>query len=185
MDKEKNLNIASEREHLEINHVAYQKVLKEALPQLPKGAFLSVKKEDTVNVMTIGWGTFGVMWGKPVFVIGVRPSRYTYQFLDLGASFTVSVPLNQKLKKQLGLIGSKSGKNTDKIAQSQLTLRQGTSVNVPVIEECELHFECTVLAKHQLIPEYVDATIRERHYPDGDFHMIFYGEILDCYRLKP
>lgn len=162
--------------------VDYNRVLKDALAQLPKGAFLTVKKEEQVNVMTIGWGTFGVMWGKPVLVIGVRPSRYTYQFLDMGASFTVSIPLSQKLKKQLGLVGSTSGRTVDKIAQNKLTLKEGSAVNVPVIFDCDLHFECKVIAKHQLIPEYVDATIRERHYPDGDYHMIFYGEILQSYK---
>ena len=28
------------------------------------------------NPMTIGWGTLGIIWGKPVFQVYVRPSRY-------------------------------------------------------------------------------------------------------------
>lgn len=179
---EKDINQAITVNDKQVIKVDYNKVLKDALAQLPKGAFLTVKKEERVNVMTIGWGTFGVMWGKPVLVIGVRPSRYSYQFLDMGTSFTVSIPLNQKLKKQLGLVGSISGRNVDKIAETKLVLKEGTSVNVPVILDCDLHFECKVVAKHQLIAEYVDSTIRERHYPEGDYHMIFYGEILDSYK---
>ncbi len=134
--------------------------------------------------MTIGWATSGVMWGRPVFVIGVRPSRYTYELIDFGTEFTVSVPMNQKLKQQLGFCGTASGRNQDKFEHCDITALEAQAVEVPVIEECGLHFECKVVAKHQLIDEFIDDTIKERYYPEGDFHMIFYGEILKCYKTE-
>jgi len=177
------MNNPTEDNVSEFKEIPYYKVLKDALTQLPKGAFLTVKQKEHINTMTIGWGTFGVMWGKPVLVIGVRPSRFSFQFLDLGLPFTVSIPLTQKLKKELGYVGSHSGKNLDKIKESELHLQNGLYVDVPTIKECQLHFECVIVAKNQLIPEYIDTTIRERHYPEGDFHMIFYGEIIGSYKI--
>ena len=36
---------------------------------------VSQGKEGLPNVMAIGWGTVGIIWGKPIFVVLVRPSR--------------------------------------------------------------------------------------------------------------
>ena len=34
------------------------------------------------NVMTASWGGLGVLWGKPVAFIFLRPTRYTKEFVD-------------------------------------------------------------------------------------------------------
>ena len=39
---------------------------------------------DKPNVMTIGWGTAGIIWGKPTFITLVRPSRYTHGLIEKG-----------------------------------------------------------------------------------------------------
>lgn len=171
------------RDVLNIKEIPYNRVLKDAMAQVPKGAFLTVKKDNEVNTMTIGWATSGVMWGRQVFVIGVRPSRHTYSFLDLGKEFSISVPLNQKLKKELGFCGTRTGRNTDKFEECSITAVKGIEIDLPVVKECGLHFECKVIAKHQLIKEFIDDTINQRHYPEDDYHMIFYGEILKSYKV--
>ena len=56
-----------------------------------KGVFLTVG-EDKPNTMTIGWGSISVYWNKPVFIVPVRHSRYSYSILEKGSGFTVSVP---------------------------------------------------------------------------------------------
>ena len=38
----------------------------------------SVSRDGKPNVMTIGWGTIGSIWARPVFIVLVRPSRYSY-----------------------------------------------------------------------------------------------------------
>jgi flavin reductase (DIM6/NTAB) family NADH-FMN oxidoreductase RutF len=103
--------------------------------------------------------------------------------LDIESEFTISVPLSQGLKKQISFCGTRSGRKTNKFDECDITPAQSQLVNVPIIKECELHFECKVVAKHQLIKELMDSTIRNRHYPEDDYHMIFYGEILKCYKL--
>jgi flavin reductase (DIM6/NTAB) family NADH-FMN oxidoreductase RutF len=40
------------------------------------------------NVMTIGWGTIGSIWARPVFLVLVRPSRYSYTRLEEAGDFT-------------------------------------------------------------------------------------------------
>ena len=34
---------------------------------------------EKVNTMTVSWGGVGIMWGKPVAFIFIRPQRYTKQ----------------------------------------------------------------------------------------------------------
>jgi len=170
-------------EKIERKEVSYTRYLKNALEQIPKGAFLTVKTQSKINTMTIGWATSGVMWGRPVLVIGVRPSRFSFEGIDVGKEFTVSIPLNQKLKKQITYCGTHSGRDVDKFAECDIHAIDGENVEIPIIQECGLHYECRVVAKHQLIPEFIDETIKNRYYPEGDYHMIFYGEIVNSYRI--
>ena len=58
-----------------MKEIAYNQYAKETLEILSKGALLTVKSGEKVNAMTIGWGSIGFMWGKPVFMAMVRPSR--------------------------------------------------------------------------------------------------------------
>ena len=49
------------------------------LKVLAKGAFLTTAAGGRHNTMTIGWGALGNIWGKPVFTVMVRHSRYTHE----------------------------------------------------------------------------------------------------------
>ena len=45
---------------------------------------------EKVNTMTVSWGGVGIMWGKPVAFIFIRPQRYTKQFIDKEEELTLS-----------------------------------------------------------------------------------------------
>lgn len=72
------------------------------------------------NVMTMSWGTVGVMWGKKVFVAPVRDSRFTKEFIDKLATFTVSVPGQGEMLSAIRFCGTKSGREYDKWAECSL-----------------------------------------------------------------
>ena len=42
------------------------------------------------NTMTIGWGTIGCLWSKPVFIAYVKQNRYTFEFTEKNEYFTIS-----------------------------------------------------------------------------------------------
>ncbi|KPU42284.1 flavoredoxin [Oxobacter pfennigii] len=162
----------------QIKHSEYSK---EILEQLQRGAFLTVKSGDKVNTMTIGWGALSVIWGKPVFTVLVRKSRYTYEIIEESHEFTVSLPIKGQLKEALGFCGSKSGRNTDKFKECNLTLKDGQKVNVPVIDECDIQIECKIVYKQDMDENCLDADIKSRAYAKGDYHTIYYGEIVSIY----
>ena len=85
------------------------------LPVIGEKSALLVTGTDKPNAMTIGWAMASVMWGKSVFVAPVRKSRYSHELLEAHGEFTVFVP-SDDMKNTIAVCGSKSGRDTDKIA---------------------------------------------------------------------
>lgn len=152
------------------------------LGQLPRGAFLSVKADARINTMTIGWGSIGFMWGKPVLVVMVRTSRYTYDLIDKGHDFSVSVPLTNDYRKSLAEAGTKSGRDIDKFSTLQLKADMAREIESPVIGNCGLIYECRLLYKQPMDLQQLDAEIVSKYYADGDYHVYYFGEIVACYK---
>lgn len=144
------------------------------------GVFLTTKYGNEVNTMTIGWGGINYYWSEPIFEVPVRYSRHTYGLLDKSGVFTVSVPLeNDNVKKQLAYCGSHSGRNVNKFTECGLTTSDADTVDVPIIKECSLHFECEVVFKADVNAQNLDSEIDKRCYPD--YHTIFFGRIKAAY----
>lgn len=146
-----------------------------------QGAFLTVKSGDKINTMTISWGNVGYEWNRPIFTVLVRKSRYTYDLIENSDDFTVSIPLNENLKKALAVCGSKSGRDIDKFKECNLTLEKSENVDTPIIGECELHYECKIVYKQEMNPKFLSNAIVESFYKDGDYHTLYYGEIVATY----
>lgn len=154
---------------------------KELMEGLKAGAFLTVKSGDTVNTMTIGWGSIGIMWRKPSFTVMVRTSRYTYELLNNTDEFTVSIPVSGKLSKELSVCGSKSGREIDKIKECGLKLKKGIKVNTPVIDGCYIYIECKIVLRQLIDDKKLSPDVNERCYKNGDYHEMYYGEIKAMY----
>lgn len=152
--------------------------------QLPKGVFLTVKNNDKVNTMVIGWATVGKVWGKDVMTVMVRYSRHTYDLIKNAKDFTVSVPEFDTMKDEILFMGRNSGRDYDKYEETNLHLKDAKKVSSPIIEEAKLHFECNILYKQAMDPMGIvdKEEIEERFYEgNNDYHVIFYAEIKDCY----
>ncbi len=152
----------------------------ETVDKLGSGGALLVAGEKG-NPMTIGWGTVGVIWGKPMFIVLVRPSRYTFGLIEQLAEFTVNVPTDG-LRKQVAYCGSKSGRDVDKVAECGFTMAKSRDVAVPYIEQCPIHYECRTVHRNNVINAALDPAIVSSFYDAGDFHTLYYGEILGVYK---
>ncbi|MBT4820836.1 MAG: flavin reductase family protein [Lentisphaerae bacterium] len=158
-------------------------VADETMKQLPKGAFLTVKHKKRLNTMTIGWGTIGIVWAKPVFVAAVRNTRYTYDLIQREAEFTVSLPNFGTCRQELGFCGTNSGKDVDKFAKTGLKAHDALKTTTPVIDIPGLHFECKTLLRAPIAPELLDSSLADV-YPDADYHTFYFGDIVAAYRLE-
>ena len=132
------------------------------------------------NVMTIGWGAIGSIWGRPVFIVLVRPSRYTYSRLEQTGEFTVNVP-PPELTAAVSLCGTVSGRDADKFKEAGLTPVPGRQVRPPIIAECVVHYECRTLHKNDVAPDAMAQAVLDDAYPAGDFHRLYFGEIVAAY----
>ncbi len=167
---------------------------KEIVSAIPKGVLLTTKNGSKVNTMTIGWGTLGVEWGLPIFVAFVREGRFTREQLDASKEFTINVPYGDFDKKILGHCGTKSGRDTDKIADLNLTLVESELVKAPGIRELPLTLECKVLYRQLQDKESIPKFIREKMYPENldssnpganrDCHIAYYGQIVRAYIIQ-
>ena len=81
---------------------------------------IAAEKDGKVNAMTASWGGLGVMWGKNAAYIVIRPQRYTKEFVDTAETFSLSF-FGDCYRDMLTYMGTVSGRNEDKIAETGLT----------------------------------------------------------------
>ena len=160
----------------------YANVICKALK--PYGILLTTAANGKVNTMTIGWGTLGVDWSRPVFIAYVRESRYTKEMLEQNGEFTVNIPYGEINKQILGVCGTKSGRDMDKIGELGLTLVDSDVISVPGIKELPLTLECKVIYKEEQDLRRIPADIIAKYYPHGDHHHVYYGEIVNAYLIE-
>ena len=137
-------------------------------------------KAGKSNVMTIGWGLIGTFWRMPVFMIAVRPTRYTHEFIEESGEFTVNVPIDD-MDKIVEICGTISGRKTDKIKECKLTLKKAKKIKTPTIKQCKIHYECQVVHKLKINPKQVPLDIKQELYPKPDYHTLYFGKILAVY----
>ena len=105
-------------------------------------------KDGKNNVFTVGWvGT--VCTKPPMLSISVRPERLSHKYISETMEFTVNMPTS-KLTKAVDYVGVRSGKTVDKIKEMNFTMKEGTNVSSPYIDECPVSIECKVKTVLQL-----------------------------------
>ncbi|MBO4560158.1 MAG: flavin reductase [Lachnospiraceae bacterium] len=141
-----------------------------------KWALLTAGTADSFNTMTISWGGLGTLWGKPVATAYVRTSRYTHEFMDKEEYFTISF-YPEEYKKILGVLGSKSGRDIDKMHASGLTPEPaGSSMT---FKEAEITLVCRKLFMQPLELERIPEDIREKLYGKDAPHDMYIGEVVE------
>ncbi len=142
-------------------------------------ALLMSGDKNSYNSMTISWGYMGVMFNKPVFLTAVRPQRYTKEFIDKSEYFTISF-FDKEYKKTLGYLGSKSGRDIDKMNVEGL--EPIFSDNTVFYNEASLVLVCKKLfSMEQSNAKFYDESIKSEIYPTGDYHTFYTGEIVKAY----
>ncbi len=139
------------------------------------------------NAMTVAWGSVGVMWKKPFVQVVVRPTRNTYSFMEQYDTFSLCT-FPEELRKALQLIGTKSGRDGDKISAAGLTIQASKNIAAPSFAEAELILECRKTYWDDLEPAHFLNDHIDTNYPKKDYHRIYFGEIItisgiDSYKI--
>lgn len=146
-------------------------------------SLLGVKKNDSYNEMTISWGYIGSIWGhgsgKLSCIVLVRPQRYTFEFIENNNYFSLSF-FDEEYKKDLLYLGSHSGRNEDKLAKTNIHLKD--NILAPRYKEAKLTFICRTMYKDKIKEEnFIDLDTLKDVYPLKDFHTLYIAEIEKIY----
>jgi flavin reductase (DIM6/NTAB) family NADH-FMN oxidoreductase RutF len=131
-------------------------------------------KDRGYNTMTCSWGHMGPVWASDTTIAYVRPQRYTKEFVDREDLYTLC--FFDGHKKELGYLGSRSGRDEDKVANVGFTPVFGEGYTY--FAEAKLVIVCRKLYQAPLKEEYfLDRETLEKNYPDRDFHDLYVGRI--------
>ncbi len=145
------------------------------------GSIVCAGSSEGVNGMTIGWINIGSIWGRPIATVLIRPSRHTFKVIEAGDSFTVNV-MPTDLKSAVMLFGSKSGRDMDKFEAAGITPADGLAVKSPYIAQADLVIECRIAFKQPMDKDLISAEFVREAYSSGDYHTIYYGEIVSIHK---
>ncbi|MCL1910801.1 MAG: flavin reductase [Leptospirales bacterium] len=101
---------------------------------------VTVGKQDNYNSMTASGGGMGLLFKKPTTMLLFPSNRYTLELIEKEQKYTLSY-FPDEYKKQVMFLGSKSGRDSDKMKEVELTGLQTPSGNIS-FKEARLIIEC-------------------------------------------
>ena len=148
---------------------------------------------DDFNTCTVSWGSMGNIWGPnggdiSTVTVYIHPARYTQEFMAKYDTFTVSF-FPKSYHKALGYLGSHSGRDENKVANSGLTpVVAGDGVT---FKEAELTFVCKKLYEHQFDEAYLAETVKDYYasnpavytqagHDRWEPHYMYIGEVVEA-----
>lgn len=115
--------------------------------------------QGKTNIITIAWHT-PISVKPPLYGLSIAPGRYSHELIKKTKELVVNfIPYD--LVEKAHFCGKHSGKSTDKVIETNLTLTPSKKIKVPLIEEGYAHLECNNVEVHSL----------------GD-HTFFVGEVV-------
>ncbi len=139
-------------------------------------ALVTAGQEGDFNTMTVSWGGLGTLWGLPVATVYVKPVRFTHSFLDRYDRFTVSF-FPESYKKALALLGSRSGRDGDKVAAAGLT--PVYLDGAVTFREASRTLVCRKIYRQDLDLAAIPAEAVEAYYKTEAPHTMYIGQVLE------
>ena len=141
-----------------------------------KWALLCAGTKDYFNAMTISWGGMGTLWSRDVVTVYVKPVRYTWQYMEKNDYFTVSF-YPEKYRHDLSIMGSKSGRDCDKVALTALTPK--ALANGVTFEQAEATIVCRKIYWQDLDRGAMPPEVAATYYKTEEPHRMYVGEVVD------
>ena len=109
-----------------------------AFPGFP--LILVVVKDNIITVAATSFFSFD----PPMVMIGIVPSRYTFELIQNSKDYTINIP-TEDLLPLVRICGSKSGRDVNKWEVTGLTPESANSVSSLMIKECPVNLECKIV----------------------------------------
>jgi len=190
-------NTESLTEKKDVTNMEFNELFKPVSPEdLTDNVFKLVGKDYTVitagkadhyNSMTASFGGWGQLFSKPTTWCFLRANRYTLEVIRKENTYTMSY-FEDEYKEQVLFFGSKSGKDTDKMKESALTMVQTPSGDVSykeasLIIECKLT-EVTTVSPNDFYTQEGKDFVTGAYEEAKDYHKLVFGEITNVWVKK-
>ena len=129
------------------------------------------------NSMTISWGGMGTLWGVPVATVYVKPCRYTHVFMEKYNHFTISF-FPEKYRGDLNILGSRSGRDGNKIALTSLTPKVDEEDGYVTFEEAKAVLFCSRIYRQDMDLSAIPVWAAVKHYQSEAPHTMYIGEVI-------
>jgi len=133
-------------------------------------------KEGRNNALVVGF-TANVSLDPVMVMIGIVPTRYSHHMVKETGSFVINLP-KKNFKKEYDYLGSRSGRIEDKFAALNLKWQDATYVNAPILTDCPVSIECSVVestqpGSHELFIGKVEAVHVDEEYLDDKGNILW------------
>lgn len=95
------------------------------------------------NVLAVGY-CGNCSYDPPMVMVGIVPSRYSYKLIKESGCFVVNL-VDRRYKDTFDYLGSHSKRDGDKLAAMNVKLQDGKKVNAPILPDCPVNIECTIV----------------------------------------
>ena len=136
----------------------------------------ATKPNGQVNTMTVSWGGTGILWGREVCFVFVRPERYTFDFCNEGDIMSLSF-FGKERGDTLSFCGTKSGRDVDKLAHCEL--KYSTVNGAVVYDDATVTITMKKLYAQDLDKDCFCSRVAEPFYQNGGYHRMFICQVLD------
>ena len=139
--------------------------MKSCLQPAPKVLVSCRGLDGENNVLAVGY-CGNCSYDPPMVMVGIVPSRYSHKLIKESGCFVVNL-VDKDYEETFDYMGSHSKRDGDKLAAMNVKLQEGKKVNAPILPDCPVNIECTVVdsivtGSHEMFIgkiEYVHANV--------------------------
>jgi flavin reductase (DIM6/NTAB) family NADH-FMN oxidoreductase RutF len=117
--------------------------MKSCLQPMPKVLVSCRGLNGENNVLAVGY-CGNCSYDPPMVMVGIVPTRYSHQMIRESGCFVVNL-VSKSYQSIFDYVGSHSKRDGDKLAAMNIRLRDGKKINAPILPDCPVNIECTVV----------------------------------------
>lgn len=120
-----------------------QASMKSCLQPMPKVLVSCRGLDGENNVLAVGY-CCNCSFNPPMVMVGIVPTRYSYKMIKESGCFVVNL-VDRNYAETFQYMGTNSKRDGDKLAEKNVKLQEGEKVKAPILADCPVNIECTVV----------------------------------------
>lgn len=145
--------------------------MRSCLQPMPKVLVSCRGMDGENNVLAVGYCA-NCSYDPPMVMVGIVPTRYSYKMIKESGVFVVNL-VEKEYKDAFDYLGSHSKRDEDKLAKMNIKLAEGKKVNAPILTDCPINIECSVVdsivtGSHELFIGKIEHVHAEARIVDKD-----------------